>query len=338
MELYGAIDLHGKNNVLVIMGGKKKHLEKRMPNDLDYVLKELKPYREDLTGIAVESTYNWYWLVDGLMEEGYKVHLTNTSAVKQYEGLKYTDDRHDARWLAQMLQLGILPVGYIYPKEERAARDLLRKRSSFVRQRTANILSIKNLIARNTGRTISANKVKQLTDEDVERMFENQDHAMAIKSSLHVMWSLDEEIKSIEKRVKEVASLRPEYRHLLTVPGIGEILAMTISLETGDIGRFRKPGNYVSYCRGAKSTKLSDGKKKGKGNRKNGNKYLSWAYIEAATHCMQWSESARKYYQRKSARSNAIVARKSLAAKLTRACYYIMRDQIPFDPKKMFGF
>jgi transposase len=84
-----------------------------LPNDLSEVLKALNPYRKDLEGIVVESTFNWYWLVDGLMESGYRVHLANPSAIKQYEGLKPSDDARDAFHLAHLLKLGILPEGYI---------------------------------------------------------------------------------------------------------------------------------------------------------------------------------------------------------------------------------
>ncbi len=114
-------------------------------------------------GIVVESTFNWYWLVDGLMDADFTVHLANTSAIRQYEGLKHTDDRHDARWLAHILRLGLLPKGYIYPKEQRAVRDLLRKRSQLVQQRTSNLLSIQNLIAREFGRQMNGNESKSLS-------------------------------------------------------------------------------------------------------------------------------------------------------------------------------
>ena len=100
--------------------------EKRIPNDLEKILFQLKPYHPLLHGLVVESTYNWYWLVDGLMAAGYSVHLANTAAIKQYDGLKHTNDHSDARWLAQLLRLNILPTGYIYPKEERAVRVLMR--------------------------------------------------------------------------------------------------------------------------------------------------------------------------------------------------------------------
>jgi transposase len=102
---------------------------KRLPNQLGVILDHLAPYHTEIEGLVVESTYNWYWLVDGLMAADSEVHLANTAAIQQYEGLKYTDDQSDARWLAHLLRLGVLPEGYIYPKEERAVRDLLRKRS-----------------------------------------------------------------------------------------------------------------------------------------------------------------------------------------------------------------
>jgi len=129
MSLYCGIDLHANNSYVVVTDPEDEvFLGQRMPNDLGKILGALEPYREELTGIAVESTFNWYWLVDGLRESGHIVHLVNPLAAKQYEGLKYRDDRSDARWLAKLLRLGILPTGWICPPEERAVRDLLRKR------------------------------------------------------------------------------------------------------------------------------------------------------------------------------------------------------------------
>lgn len=143
MTIYGGIDLHSNNSFVVLIDeGDRVKYSKRLPNNLSLILKELEPYTESIEGIAVESTFNWYWLVDGLMKAGYNLHLVNTASVIQYSGLKYSDDKYDARWLAHLLHLGILPEGYIYPKEERAVRDLLRKRALLVRQRTVNILSM----------------------------------------------------------------------------------------------------------------------------------------------------------------------------------------------------
>ena len=130
----------------------------------------------------MESTYNWYWLVDLLMEEGYKVHLANTTKIQKYSGLKYADDQHDAFWLAEMLRLGILPEGYIYPKEDRPIRDLLRKRSHLVRLRTSLILSLQNILSRNNGVKLKANDVKALTiDHVAPYLADNEDLALGRK-------------------------------------------------------------------------------------------------------------------------------------------------------------
>lgn len=338
MKLYGAIDLHSNNNVTVLIDEKDKVVyQKRLANDLPLVIEQLSPYASSMEGIVVESTYNWYWLVDGLMEKGHRVHLANTAAIQQYEGLKYTDDDSDARWLAHLFRLGVLPEGYIYPKEERAVRDLLRKRSQLVHHKTAHLLSIQNLYSRNTGASLSANRIKQLTSETVDARFTASDLALAIKANLSVMRSLETEITVLERVVKERIKLKPAYRYLLTVSGIGQILAFTIMLETGEIRRFPKVENFVSYCRCVKSEKLSNGKRKGSGNTKNGNKYLSWAFVEAANFAIRYEPLVARFYQRKKAKRHRVVALKAVANKLARACYYVMRDEVPFDVARAFA-
>jgi len=338
MKLYGAIDLHSNNNVTVLTDEQDKVVyQKCLTNDLPLILEQLSPYAPSIEGIVVESTYNWYWLVDGLMEQGHGVHLANTAAIQQYEGLKYTDDDSDARWLAHLFRLGVLPEGYIYPKEERAVRDLLRKRSQLVRQKTANLLSIQNLYSRNTGSSISANRIKQLNSEKVDAQFPNVDLALAVKANLTVIRSLETEIAILERIVKERVKLRAAYRYLLSVSGIGQILALTIMLETGDIRRFRKVGNFASYCRCVGSEKLSNGKRKGSGNTKNGNKYLSWAFVEAANFAIRFEPLIARYYQRKKSKTHRVVAIKTVAHKLARACYHVMRDEVPFDVIRAFA-
>jgi transposase len=338
MKLYGAIDLHSNNNVTVLIDEQDQVVyQKRLPNDLPLITQELSGYQDRLQGIVVESTYNWYWLVDGLMNQGHKVHLANTGAIQQYKGLKYTDDTSDARWLAHILRLGVLPQGYIYPKEERAVRDLLRKRSQMVHQRTANLLSIQNLVTRNTGSSIRSNRIKTLDSETVDALLPNPDLALAVKANLAMIQCADGQIDILEKTVTDRIKLRAAFSLLKTVTGIGQILALTIMLETGEIKRFPTVGDYASYCRCVGSQKLSNGKKKGRGNTKNGNKYLAWAFIEAANFAIRYDARIKSFYQRKKAKGHAVVALKAVAHKLCRACYYIMKDQVPFDVTKAFA-
>ena len=337
MKLYGGVDLHSTNSVVAVTDEQDTVVyRRRVPNDLDTILSALAPYQEYLEGLVVESTYNWYWLVDGLMEAGYRLHLANVAAVKQYEGLKYSDDNTDACWLAKLLRLGLLREGYIYPKEDRPLRDLLRKRSQLVHQHTANLLSAQNLVARNRGQSISANEIKRLQYEQAERMFESEPLFLALASTVAVMRAQQEMIELIEKVARRKLKLSEPLKRLLTVNGIGEVLGLTILLETGDIKRFERVGNYVSYCRCVDSKRITNGRKKGKGNRKNGNKYLAWAFVEAANFAVRYEPRIKRYYQRKCARSNGIIAIKTVAHKLARACYFILRDGVTFDVKRAF--
>ena len=271
------------------------------------------------------------------MEAGYRVHLANPTAVQQYSGLKYTYDQSDARWLAHLLRLGVLPEGYIYPKEQRPLRDLLRKRGHLVEQQTSNVLSVQNIIARNTGSRLRANQIKQLTQDEVQTILPHEDQALAVSSALRVIACLAEQIKIVEKRVQSRIKKTPMYELIQSVNGIGPILAQTILLETGDIRRFTSVGDYASYCRLVDSEKVSNGKRKGKGNVKSGNKYLSWAYSEAAHFAVQFHPKIQRFYQRKASKTKVPVAYKTVAHKLSRACYHIMRNEIPFDVAKAFG-
>jgi len=338
MKLYARIDLHSSNNYLGIINEEDKRVYKhKLPNDLRQIVKVLEPFKGEIEGIVVESTFNWYWLVDGLMEHGYRTHLANPAAIKQYEGLKYVDDEHESFFLARLLRLGILPEGYIYPKQERSVRDLLRKRLQLVRHRTSHILSIQNIITRNTGKRIGSNDIRKLDEEWVRDLFQEEHLLLSVTSSVGVISYLTDKIKRIEGVVKKRVKLRKEFKGLLTLPGVGEILGLTIMLEVGEIGRFKEVGNYSSYCRCVRSTRISNEKKKGEGNRKNGNKYLSWAYVEAANFAIRYYPTIRRYYQRKASKTNGVVAINAVSNKLSRASYYIMRDQVVYDARKLFN-
>jgi transposase len=323
--------------VVVINENDKVLYERRHANRAQEILEVFEPFRADLQGIAVESTFNWYWLVDALQANEYQVHLANTALMGEYGGLKYTDDAHDARWLAHLLRLGILPEGYIYPKAERGVRDLLRKRAQLVRQRTAQITSLQNLINRNTGLSISGNQIKQLSVLELYRLIPGRDEGLAAKTNLRIMQALDEQIRWLERIVTERVKPRSEIARLKGIAGVGQILAWTILLETGDIARFPAVGNYASYARCVESKRVSNGKKKGENNRKSGNKYLAWAFVEAANFAVRYHDRAKAFYQRKRAKTNGVVASKAVAHKLARATYHVLRDGVAFDITRAFA-
>jgi len=337
-KLYIGMDLHSSNVYVGIVNQiGEKVTGHRLPCRLKDVLKYLAFYKNDIVTIAVESTFNWYWLVDGMMAAGYNVVLANPGAMKQYNGLKHTNDKTDAFFIAELLRLDILPKGHIYPVETRAVRDLLRRRQTFVHQRTTHLLSIKSAIMRHCALSIRRSDMQKLGSEDIDRIIpDNEMLNFTLKRSVEMSQFIKLQIKNIEDCLLDKISLNKEFIQLKTIAGIGKILGMTIMLETGNINRFAKVGNYTSYCRCTGSKCSSNGKVKGRNNAKNGNKYLSWALVEVATQAIMHYKEPNKFYQRKKAKRNSAVAIKAIAAKMSKVIYYMLKDDQPFDMKRVF--
>jgi transposase len=158
-----------------------------------------------------------------------------------------------------------------------------------------------------------------------------------MKTNIAVIATLQSQINLLERRLQERVKPRPQYGLLTSVPGIGQTLATVIFLESGSIGRFTAVGNFASYARCVDSVLTSNRKKKGEGNVKNGNKYLAWAFVEAANFAKRFCPEAKRFYERKKAKTNNIVATKALAHKLARACYHILKEGKPFDVTRCFA-
>jgi transposase len=287
--------------------------------------------------VAVESTYNWYWLVDGLRALAYPVVLANPAQIDQYSGIKHADDKNDAFFLAELQRLNILPTGYIYDPQLRPVRDLLRRRMSLVHQRTALLLSFKSLYARTTGQAMSLSRLKSMELEETKTLYEHPANNLIARIQKEHIEQLDQSIQKIETAVLRCARELPCYQKLLTLPGVGRILGLTITMEVGDIGRFKTPGDFASYCRTVDSRRMSNGRKKGDNNQKCGNKYLAWALVEAANFAKRYDESCRKWFDRKAAKTSPVIATKALACKLAKAAWHVMSQATDYDPKRMLA-
>jgi transposase len=309
----------------------------KLPCKLSEIVKFLAPFKKRLEQVAVESTYNWYWLVDGLQSLKYPVVLANPAGMQQYSGIKHADDTNDAFFLAELLRLKILPTGHIYDAELRPVRDLLRRRMSLVHQRTALMLSFKSLYTRTTGQEMTLGRLKELEIKEAQDLYEHPANQMIAGMQLKHIEQLTESIDKIEKVVMASARELPSYGRLTTLPGIGIILGMTITLEIGDIKRFASPGEFASYCRTVQAQRTSNNKKKGENNSKCGNKYLAWAFIEAANFARRFDEQCRKWSDRKAAKTSNVIATKALACKLAKAAWHVISQQSDYDATRMFG-
>ena len=201
----------------------------------------------------------------------------------------------------------------------------------------AQQLSLQSLIARHSGQRLSSPQVKKLDQDTLTTYFTHPASLETARILRHQMQQLEHSIERIEQYVSSHYLQTEDYRLLNSVPGIGPILGQTILLETGPITRFPSVGNYASYARCVPTEKLSNGKKKGQGNRKNGNRYLSMAFVEAAHYASIWEPTIKKYYQRKQTRVHKMVAKKTIANKLVRACYHMLNNRERFDVKRAFG-
>lgn len=337
-KVVAGMDLHSNNVVIGVMDLDGKRVATgKVDCDLKEVVKFLAPYKSQLEQVAVESTYNWYWLVDGLQARQYPVVLANPAGMAQYCGLKHADDTHDAFFLAELLRLKILPTGHIYDAQLRPVRDLLRRRLMLVHHRTALMLSFKSLYTRTTGQEMTLNKLKELEIKEAQDLYEHPANQVIAGLQIKHIEQLSESIEKIEKGVLASARELPYYAKLATLPGVGRILGMTITLEVGDIKRFAEPGHFASYCRTVAAQRFSNSKKKGENNSKCGNKYLSWAFVEAANFARRYDEQCRQWYDRKACKTSKVLATKALACKLAKAAWHLMAQGVDYDPKRVFG-
>ena len=205
-----------------------------------------------------------------------------------------------------------------------------------MRKRTSFLLAMRGAFECRTGRRTTSNELRQWTAEEIGSYLDDESEALGITCLLQPMNAVNDQIRILEKEALKRARLRDEFAPLLTVWGIGKVLGLTVMYEVGEIARFRKVGNFASYCRLVRSTRLSAGKRKGSGNARNGNPYLSWAFSEAAHFAVRYHPEAKKCFQRKRSKTNGIIAIRTVAHKLARAAYYVMRDQVAFDPGKTF--
>src|ERR1041385_4626627 len=247
-KVMAGIDLHSNNAVIGIMDTDGKRLASgKLPCELKEIAKFLAPFKKRLQQVAVESTYNWYCVVDGLQAENSPVVLANPAGMVQYNGIKHADDTNDAFFLAELLRLKILPTGYIYDPHLRPVRDLLRRRLTLVHQRTALMLSFKSLYTRTTGQEMTLSRLKELEIKEAQDLYDHPANQLIAGMQIKHIEQLTESIEKVEKVVLDCARELPFYSKLTTLPGVGKILGMTITMEVGDIKRFAEPANFARH-------------------------------------------------------------------------------------------
>lgn len=332
---YVAVDLRSNQLVLVLIDDQDRQVWKgRLVNELELVLMALAPYRGQVAGVAVESTYNWYWLVDGLKEAGYEVQLVNPAAVKKYEGLKHQDDVSDAYWLAHLLRLGILPTGYIYPRERRGLRDLARKRLRLVSQQTVHILSLESLYNRCLSRRLRASPSLPGGSGRTARCplgaggsLESADSAKFSGAD-----SSDRKAASASVGARRGVPDPADDRRRGGSPG-GYDLAGDGRSPT--ISESRQVCLLLSLC-GQSENHPPEEERRRQSQKRESILSLGLAGSGRRSHPLA-KEGSQFLYQSQKAKKGPWVAHKALAHKLCRAGYFMLRDQVAYSSARLFG-
>jgi len=340
MGFYAGIDLHTRKSVVCVIDQKERKLVmERVPNDLPSILSLLKKAPRRPT-VAVEATLNWYWLVDGLQEAAYEVKLAHTMGLYMITGAKVKTDRRDAFKLAKLLRLDAIPEAYIYPKEVRPIRDLLRRRNRLVRLRAEAYVAIKRKFQQ-YGLPYCDKAIQRADEKELLSWFTHPGIRSSLEMELERIRLYSRELKTVEKYIVSTVENQPIFEHLRTIPGVGKILALTIYYEVGEIARFPSARQFCSYARVVPGLAQSgDVIRRGTGS-KQGNPHLKWAFNQAAAisvrHYGYIRSFRQKHLARRRSKARRLISLSIVAHKLAIAAYHVLRDEVPFDKEMMFG-
>jgi transposase len=335
------IDLHARTMSLCIMDKNGKILlRKSIPCDIHILLDCLKPFRQNIT-VGVESTFNWYWLIDGLRASKIPCHLGHALYIKQMSGKKHKNDPVDARSIADIMRTNRFPPAYAYPVEMRSTRDLLRRRHFFVRRRAGTYTHLQNTLNQQGNMKSFRADVHRKSDRRTLVDLTSDPGVQKILScDLDYIESLDSIIDDLEILItgKACHHNRKHFKLLQTIPGCGAITALTILYETHTIERFASAQCYSSYARVVRADNESGGSSFGRSsNDKIGNPYLKWSLSEIGARMVNQSVPIRQWYDNQVTQHGTGGAMARLRHKIAIAIYYMMKHNVVFDEYKFLG-
>ena len=338
---YCGIDLSARDSHLCIVDESLSiHLQQKSANELPRISNLLQPFKPHLK-IVVESTFNWYWLVDGLQGLGFDVCLAHTLGLSMITQAKVKTDRRDAFTLAKLLRAGLIPKAYIYPAQTRPVRDLLRRRQKVVALRAQEYGALRQLLLREGILESSRNEIKLAEEDDLRQWFT---HPLVVMNASHQLERIDllsRQILELEQRIVELTRGKADYKRLLGIAGIGRILALTILYEVGEVSRFQSVRQFSSYCRLVPGVAQSGGVSRRGRASKQGNHYLKSAFNQAAVVAVRSYPRIRRCYERhlKRHRGSArkLVAYNVIAHKLAQAAYYVLKQGEDYREEMLFG-
>lgn len=334
------VDLHGSTKYICIMNKEGDILlHKNMKNDFNFFKESISPFLPDIT-VGVESMHSYYWLADGCIKENIPFLLGHAYYMKSIHGGKTKNDKIDSKKIADLMRSNHFPVGYVYPKELRSTRDLLRRRIRFMKIRSEAYVHIQTIFRQHC-MNINPKDVKNKNDRRllIDRIDDPQIKS-SIEMNLNVIDFFDAQLNKVEKEIRAKAKYhdRTSLNILLTVPGVGDMMSLVILYEIGNIDRFPTPQDFSSYARLVKCERSSGGKKYKGGFQKIGNPYLKWAIGEIIIHAPTFSPYIKDYYERLISKNGKAKARAIITHKFGVAIYNMLKHKEVFNEKRFVQF
>jgi transposase len=280
--------------------------------------------------------FSWYWVADLCREKQIAFVLGHALYMRAIHGGKAKNDKIDSHKIAVLMRGGMFPEAYVYPREMRGTRDLMRRRMHLMRKRSELLAHIHNTTSQYNLPEIQKNLRVAFNRQGIAERFADPSVSKSIELDLRLIEFYDQELGKIEGYIQKQAKACDLHSLILlrTVSGIGEILSLVILYEIHSIDRFPTVQDFSSYCRLVKCKKESAGKSYGTAGRKIGNAYLKWAFSEAAVLFLRQNPPAQAWLEKIASRHNKARALTILAHKLGRAVYFMLQRKTVFDQKK----
>ncbi len=335
-RFYAGVDLHARSLFLAVLDRDgQPRFGRNLPAAPQPFLRAVEPFRNGLV-VGCECVHCWYWLADTCREHTIPFVLGHAWARAAVHGKKTKCDRHDAEALARLLRGGNCPLAYAYPKERRGLRDLLRARLRLVRQRAERYGHVHSA-RRQLNRPPVSNDVKYKSKRaaltaDIADPFVRR----RVEADLGLLEPLDTTLRRLEAEIEAAAQehYATELAVLQSTPGVGPLIALTITLEIDTIERFDTRQPFCSYARLCGAVQESAGKRVGVGNPKQGNAWLKWAFSQAAVLSAQKDERLGRHLEKLSSRRGKPKALSVLAHQLGRAFYHMLPTKEVFDSNR----
>ena len=293
--------------------------------------------------VAVETVGNWYWIVDEIEAAGMIPRLVHAGKAKLMLGAINKTDKLDAQGLNRLQRAGTLPGVWIPPAKVRDARELPRARMVVAKQR----VQLKNRLRATLAKyALSIQEVSDpfgkrgrgLLRERILKLPEQT--RFAAEQLLEQLEAVEERLRVFEERMESVFEKTPEIERLQSLPGVGFILAVVIALEVGEVARFPSAGHLAAYAGTVPRVRASGGKVRHGRVHPDVNRYLKWAFVEAANAGVRhrkrptWQgKHVVRLYRRIRQRKGHPKAIGAVARHLAEATYWVLkREELYQDP------